>query len=235
MQQHPEHALQQRFFSVIELADQPFVPKQGPADFGKVLSAASNVAIINGKIGLSSHHAIHGNGINTVMVKNVDFIENEVCSIALNGCNDMHIVNVNVIKNRHDIPVLGTYSAGRFLKLFTSNLEDAISVTNDNYKTSLKNLNAELDQTFNSIILNNGVTPNLYKNKSGLIDGNYYGIILNPMGVAVNAPLKDRKSAKANETCNVYLKSISINNIKTNINEILALRNKDKKIIFAVP
>ena len=91
MQQHPEHALQQRFFSVIELADQPFIPKQGPAQFGNTIRSSSNVAIINGKIGLSSHHGIHGNGVNNIMVKNVDFIDNEVCGIALNGCTDTYI------------------------------------------------------------------------------------------------------------------------------------------------
>jgi len=228
MQQHPEHALQQRFFSVIELADQPFVPKQGPADFGKVLSAASNVAIINGKIGLSSHHAIHGNGINTVMVKNVDFIENEVCSIALNGCNDMHIVNVNVIKNRHDIPVLGSYSAGRFLRLFTTGLKDAISTDSESYQQAIVNLNKELDDTFNAVILKKGPVPELYKNPTGLIDGNYYGMIFNALGIAVNAPLKDRNTPKANESNSLYMKCVSINDIKTNINEILVLQREGK-------
>jgi len=233
IQQHPEHALQQRFFSVIELADQPFVPKQGPAQFGNYLRSATRVAIINGKIGLSSHHGVHGNGINTVMIKNVDFIDNEVCGIALNGCTDVYLTNINIVRNRHDIPVLGTYSAGRFIKLFTNSLEDAISVNNDNYKSSLENLNLDLDKTFNSIIYNNGSISKIYKNTSGLIDGNYYGIIINPMGIAVNAPLPDRKSAKANESCNVYVKSVSINNIKTNVNEILALRNNNGNIMTA--
>ena len=233
LQQHPEHALQQRFFSVIELADQPFVPKQGPADFGNTLRSASNVAIINGKIGLSSHHGIHGNGINNIMVKNVDFIDNEVCGIALNGCTDVYLVNVNIVKNRHDIPVMGTYSAGRFLKLFINGLKDAISVKSNNYSKYLQLLNDDLDKTFNAVILKNGTVPSIYDNKSGLIDGNYYGIIINPLGVAVNAPLENRRNAKANETCNIYFKTVSINNIKTNINEILAIRNKENKIMTA--
>ena len=233
LQQHPEHALQQRFFSVIELADQPFVPKQGPANFGNNLRSASNVAIMNGKIGLSSHHGIHGNGINNIMVKNVDFIDNEVCGIALNGCTDAYLVNVNVVKNRHDIPVMGAYSAGRFLKLFTNGLKDAISVKSENYSKYLELLNDDLDKTFNSVIFKKGKTPNIYENKSGLIDGNYYGIIINPLGVAVNAPLENRTTSKANETCNIYFKTVSINNIKTNINEILAIRNKDNKIMTA--
>jgi hypothetical protein len=233
IQQHPEHALQQRFFSVIELADQPFIPKQGPADFGKVLRSATNLAIINGKIGLSSHHGIHGNGNNNILIKNVDFIDNEVNAITLNGATDAFIVNTNVVRNRHDIPVLGTYSAGRFLKLFTRDLENAISVKHDTYNDALVELNNDLDKTFNAVILNKGNVPDIYKNVTGLIDGNYYGININHFGVAVNAPLLDRKSVKANETCNVYIKSVSINNIKTNINEIPVLRNKDGNIMTA--
>jgi len=233
IQQHSEHALQQRFFSVIELADQPFVPKQGPANFGNSLRSASNVAIINGKIGLSSHHGIHGNGINNIMIKNVDFIDNEVNGITLNGCTDVFIVNTNIIRNRHDIPVLGTYSAGRFLKLFTSSLKDAIANIHDEYTDSLKMLNIDLDKTFNSLFFNKGKVPKVYKNETGLIDGNYYGININHFGVAVNAPLKDRTTSKSNETSNVFLKSVSINNIKTNINEILPLRNKDGQIMTA--
>merc|ERR1712146_117609 len=48
-----------------------------------------------------------------------------------------------------------------------------------------------------------------------------------------NAPLKNRNTAKANETNNVYIKSVSINNIKTKINETLALRNSQKHILTA--
>ena len=61
LDQHRDHALQQRFFSLIELADQPFIPRQGPADFGSSILAASKVVVQNGRLGLSSHHGIHGN------------------------------------------------------------------------------------------------------------------------------------------------------------------------------
>ena len=67
-------------------------------------------------------------------------------------------------------------------------------------------LNEDLDKTFNAVIFGNDVVPEIYRNNSGLIDGNYYGIIINPMGIAVNAPLENRTSAKANETCNIYMK-----------------------------
>ena len=132
------------------------------------------------------------------MVKNVDFIDNEVCSIALNGSNDSYIVNVNIIRNRHDIPILGSYSGGRFLKLFTNGLTDAIKVPSEKYNVALAELNRELDETFNAVILKKGKVPDIYVNESGLIDGNYYGIIINPLGVAVNAPLENRNTPKAN-------------------------------------
>lgn len=233
IQQHPEHALQQRFFSVIELADQPFVPKQGPSNFGNTLISGSNILIKNGIIGLSSHHGIHGNNNNTILIKDVKFVDNEVCSIAINGGKYIYISNVNIIRNRHDIPVLGTYANGRFLKLFIDKLDDGISNPHEEYIESCEYLKKELDQVFNSTILKNGPMPDIYENKEGLIDGNYYGIIINPLGIAVNAPLKNRKNPKANDSFDIYLKSVSVNNIKTNISEVLAIKNKENKILTA--
>ena len=231
IQQHPEHALQQRFFSVIELADQPFVPKQGPANFGKIIKTSSNVLIKNGKIGLSSHHGIHGNSINTIIIKNIVFTDNEVCSIALNGCKEVYLSNIIIERNRHDIPVLGTFSSARFLSLFINKLQDAINNPHFEYLESKNKLLQEMDQTFNAVILKNGLVPKIFKNESGLIDGNYYGIIINPKGIAVFAPLENRNTPKANESVNIYFDTISIYNIKSKINEILAIRNSEKKIL----
>jgi hypothetical protein len=45
LSQHEEHALVQRFFSLIELADQPFVPKKGPVHFGADFKSAKKVWI----------------------------------------------------------------------------------------------------------------------------------------------------------------------------------------------
>ena len=60
IQQSAGHALFQRFFAVIELADSPFIPSVGPAQFvadGNSFKAASDVRIIGpGTIGRSSHH-----------------------------------------------------------------------------------------------------------------------------------------------------------------------------------
>ena len=60
IEQTAEHALMQRFFSVVELANSPFIESAGPAQFvgdNEWFSPASNVEIVGpGTIGRSSHH-----------------------------------------------------------------------------------------------------------------------------------------------------------------------------------
>jgi hypothetical protein len=68
--QAPEFALLQRFYSNIEIGDQPFVGGQGPAPFGS-LTTGNGVVIRNGSIGVASHHCIHGNGATHVKIQNI--------------------------------------------------------------------------------------------------------------------------------------------------------------------
>ena len=223
LQQHKEHALQQRFYAHIELADQPFMPLQGPSNFGAVIRSATNTFIYNGRFGLSSHHGIHGNnGGNDIMFENVTFDDCEVAAFALNGFKNVFGRNVTVNKNRHDIPVVGTYSAARFIKLFIKAVEDK-GHGNAALTTAKNALNADLDETFNSIIFNNGTVTPYFKNETGLLDGIGYGFLFNPIGVAVNKFLEDRSSSKANESTNVYMINCNVNNIKTSPHEIIAV------------
>ena len=111
IEQHAEHVLLQRFFAVLELADRPFVPGQGPHGFWATMRSATNLTIKNGTIGRSSHHGIHGNGNRNVKIKNVDF---EVAALALNGVEGLKVVDTTA-RNREDVPVIGTYSNARFI------------------------------------------------------------------------------------------------------------------------
>lgn len=64
IEQSAGHALFQRFFAIIELANSPFIAGAGPAQFvGKTpFKTASNVKIIGpGTLGRSSHHGKYGN------------------------------------------------------------------------------------------------------------------------------------------------------------------------------
>ena len=80
IRQSQEFALQQRFFSVIELASAPFISHQGPGYFGDIVTA-NGCVIKNGKIGLSSHHGIHGNGARNVLIEDIQVFNFEVGGI----------------------------------------------------------------------------------------------------------------------------------------------------------
>lgn len=114
---HSDFAMQQRFHAVIELANQPFVPNQGPANFGSFLRPAKLVWIRNGVIGRSSHHGIHGNSMQDVLVSDVTFRDYEVAAISLNGGRRIVIRDCQMEGTFTQVPILGTYSASRFAKL----------------------------------------------------------------------------------------------------------------------
>ena len=89
LSQHPMHYLQQRFFACIELANTPFIFGQGPGNFGNLVSP-KRVYIKNGYIGRSSHHGIHGNGMESVILENISISHTEIAGIALNGGKNTH-------------------------------------------------------------------------------------------------------------------------------------------------
>jgi len=111
-------AVQQRFHSLIELGDQPFNPSTGPADFGADIRVAKNVWIKNGTLGRTSHHSIHGNGCENIVISDITFKEYEVAAISLNGCRKIYVKNCQCDGTNTQTPVLGTYSAARYCSIF---------------------------------------------------------------------------------------------------------------------
>lgn len=206
LEQSAEHALLQRFFAVIELADQPFVPGQGPASFGTELEAAHNVTIKNGTIGRSSHHGIHGNANANVTVSGIEFEGYEVGAVALNGVDGLHVRNVTAT-NRKDVPVLGTFSSARFIQAYVDWLVATSSTTTltvDGVEMTAADVQADLrvaiDNTHHDIIVDPHVVDGyaqidptthpdeyaVFHNPLGIIDGNSYSFLVNNLGVAVN-------------------------------------------------
>lgn len=184
--------LQQRFFSVIELASAPFVNGQGPADFGKDYRYADNCWIHDGELALSSHHGIHGNGARNVLIEKVRCFNFEVCGIAVNGGKYICVKHVEIGNNQQDVPVLGIYSAFRFLIQFyrstIARLEDigADQFDIDELKGILAGMEA-VNQTVLDEYLDTGkVTFQPFHNPTGLPDGNVFGVLFHPLGVAVN-------------------------------------------------
>ena len=87
---------QQPYFSIIELESQPFLPQQGPGFFGSDPIFANNVVIKNGVLGLSSHHAIHGNWNNEVIIEDIHVRDFQTHGIQLNGFDGLTVRNVEV-------------------------------------------------------------------------------------------------------------------------------------------
>lgn len=223
LQQHEEHALEQRFYANIELADQPVIPMQGPSNFGTKLIVGHRILIHNGTLGRSSHHGIHGNGSHKVMIENVIFKDFEVGGISINNVNDLDMYKINMTNNRQNVPVLGTYLGARFVKICVEKLKK-YNITSLELEAAMNQLNIDMVQTFNSVINNIGSIPKLFKNESQLVDGNAYGILLNGKGVANNGLEKSSTDTKTN---NIHISNCKISNIMGNVREILALSYLD--------
>ena len=114
LEQDYKFYFQQRFFSLIELASQPFVPGQGPANWGAGNDVyASNVIIKNGNLGLSSHHSIHGNNNNFITITNINTKNFDVAGIQCNSCTNVILSDCVIGPQNENIPLLGRYTHSR--------------------------------------------------------------------------------------------------------------------------
>lgn len=207
------HSLLQRFFSIIELANSPFIPRQGPHKFTDAINSASHCLIMNGSLLNSSHHGIHGNLNKDIVLHDLDIHDFEVAGIALNGANNAVICNSSMIGKNHDIHVLSSFSQARFSVRALETLND---VDNDVYR----NADRELQKAYGEI-LNGKPQTTFFKNKTGQYDGNMYGIVLHVAGVVINDFLKERKPEHVNDNITIF--NVTIDDIETHPVEIPSL------------
>ena len=226
------HNLQQRFYANIELASAPFIPKQGPASFGDTVVSPTNVMIVGGTLGLSSHHGIHGNGMKNVVLRNLTIKDMEVAAIALNGAENSVISDINIENISTNIKVLSTYSQGIFIKSFLTSLQRrnrnaTLQISANESKDISKvisELDAELESTKRDVLFKDSVPPNIFGNPSQLYDGNVYGIVLNILGVVINDFMTQR-SHNASGNKHIYMHNIHVNNIISQPAEIPAINS----------
>jgi len=243
IEQSAEHALLQRFFAVIELADQPFIPGQGPASFGTELDAAHRVVIKNGVIGRSSHHGIHGNANADVTVSGIRFDGYEVAAVALNGVDGLTVRNVSAV-NRKDVPVLGTFSSAQFIKPYVEHLVASGSPTTltvDGSALTAIDIRDRLRTAIDAVhedVVEDAFSPGgfaqidpsehpdeyaVFANKYGLLDGNSYSFLVNNIGVAVNGfpTIPDGVTKIASQ--DVSFTNVHVKDQRAAINEVIAL------------
>ena len=224
-----EFTLQQRFFSIIELANAPFVFKEGPGSFSTATSfvPASNTIVRNGKLGLSSHHGIHGGMCSNILLEKLSIENFEFVGVALNGCHSILAHKLSIKNNRQDIPVLATYSAARFAVQFAKRVLSMAGVS-VGQKTELSRrvsiLQNEMDNTFREVMATGKTTSKLFRNESGLADGNIYGFLVKNRGLAVDELVTPDPSVI--KTRNVFLRKVHCENLVCRVDEILGISQK---------
>lgn len=235
------HKLQQRFFACIELASAPFIqaPKPsnpnnsaGPSQFGPTpVRSARNTYICNGKLLTSSHHGIHANNNENIVIENITFSNFEVGAIQLNGSKNVIIRNIMIANGSDDVRVNAMYSQGRFLLRFL----EKIKATEPSAKLNLSSGTQTIQQVLDNLKNAMNVVVDAVKNKKplptsgnaaifnmngNLIDGNRYGIVMAQKGPVVGPFKLSRSESGANES--IAMHDIMIENLQTNAHEILA-------------
>ena len=182
---------------------------------------------MNGKLSSSSHHGIHGNRADKIVLHKLKIDDFEVAGIALNGTTLAILNEIEIFNNEKDIKVLSTYSQARFIRKFI-NLALArnpnLTLGNKTIQQIKNRIDNELATTFNSF-KNNGIIPNnFFKNnsQSGEYDGNVYGIVLNVNGVVINDFLRNRTPSMIGNK-DIFLHKIIINNLSSEPVEIIGL------------
>uniref|UniRef100_A0A7S3JNW1 Right handed beta helix domain-containing protein n=1 Tax=Aureoumbra lagunensis TaxID=44058 RepID=A0A7S3JNW1_9STRA len=202
-----EFSLRQRFFSIIELANTPFLPGTGPPQFAKLeeeLISANNFKIMNGVLGLSSHSGIHGNFNTGVEIRNVHIRDFETTGIQLNEGKHVIIDECNIgpalgeLSSAGPVRALATLSQATFLLRMVERFRaeyDAIKSApfstkpfdrlNDEVEAFIARELEKGDDTFqksDEVAFCND--PN--QGYTGFMDGSaMYGILFNRAGVAV--------------------------------------------------
>ena len=227
LEQSFEHALVQRFFSLIELASSPFPPSSGPASFADEIDVATNVLVKNGKLGLSSHHSIHGNGNVNITLENLEMTNFEVGGVSLNNVTDLTIKNAHVHDSRLDVPANGRLSQAIFaLQTFSVHL-DPLDASFDGgvLETKVSNAyNALRSSVYNYLFDHTIDDPLFNSNDNGIPDASLLmGVLIHP-GVNVG---EFQETFPAAFSANVVVDGLNVNNLKHAGREIAALVNKN--------
>jgi len=249
MRQSDAHYLKQRFFALIEVSDRPFIRGQGPVDFsgsapGTVV-AAHRFSLINGKLGLSSHHGVHGNNPEQILICDVDIYDYEVAAVALNGARDVVMHGVRALGTSQRVPVLGTYSSARFTIPFAERLlamvptmgqpPAPISAAAAALISALADLRMRVAEAEQDILdlglptvdaISHPVSARLFANPSGLPDGSAgYGALLHMKGVAVGGFECDASSPQNDESSHLLIERSEFRNIRMHVKEVVSIED----------
>ena len=234
-----EHALMQRFFAVFELASAPFTPGVGPHDFvgSGTFKAAKNFKLTGpGTVGLSSHHGIHGNENENIEISGVTFKDFEVGAVSLNNVKGLEIKNCDIPNNRHDVPILGSFSAALQIRAYVEQL----LASSPNFTMNLGGVSKTVEEVYDNLVdhianVFNDVRSDgfidadehpdewkLYNNFNRVVDGPCYAFLVHGKGPAVGGFGEMQTSDASALSSDVSIRNNNVNNIKCFTNEVLA-------------
>jgi len=234
--QAPAHALQQRApFALIEGASAPFIFGQGPTNFGETLAAADGLVVENGVLGRSAHHGLHANGARRVLVRDVRCEGYEVAALSLHGAKDVLLERVHATGQFTHVPVLGTYSNARQLLPMAQRALVSTKVTAPK-RAALAARVAHLAELMSHVLADvlalghidataHAEAEALFANRARLPDGNSYGLVLHPLGAAVNAFRGDAppEAGDAAAAERIYVRNSTFAAARARIIEVVAL------------
>jgi len=241
----------QRFFSLIELGSSPFPLGQGPPQFASDLTTseppvfANNVVIKNCKLGLSSHHSIHGNNNNHVTIKHVQMYDFEVAGVALNGANDVDMKHLQIGPSLKQ-----TFGAPLSHAFFLDHMANTLMEGNSATALVKRLLPVQVRKKWRSAqrlfgilrkdlrrYAEHGTGPirDLVGDGKALPDGSaIYGIVLHRSGVAINRLgfCADESSSIADKRVSgVSLKHINITGLSIKVDQVSRLFVHDKLVM----
>lgn len=232
------HALQQRFFALIELADRPFVAGQGPVNFGTdATKVASRVYIRNGVLGFNSHHGIHGNFPTNVLIEDLDIVNYEVAAVAINGGTNVMLNRVRALGTITSVPVLGTYSQSRFLLQFATKALAQFNGTDAVAEARLSGAKDVLEllvaQTLGDVNASGAINATahpeawaLFGNTNGRTDGGTnYGFLFVDRSPAVNGFSCDRSSLTNAGMHRILIQNSEVHDVVGEPREVVALHD----------
>ena len=210
-------AMQQRFFSLIELANQPF--PTGKAGFTNEIKIANNVTIKNGTLINSSHHGIHGNFNKNIYLEDLVIKDFEVAGIAINTGYNINIKDTKIDGTSNKIKVIATFAMVQDLK---DSLKQILHMKKHEKYHELAN--KYLSHEYLQHILDNAGTDDYditvnqpVENGSQVLDGNLFGIYFNNVFSVGELSTCGKKSEKIN------IENVTIKDINSNIHEVIGI------------
>ena len=241
------HRLLQRFYAHIELVNSPFIASQGPFQFTEEddLVGAQHSIIRNGHLGLSSHHGIHGNGVQHILMEELTIQDYEVAGIALNDGTQVVVFNTHLLGTSQTVPVIATFTSARYIKLF---VDRALTLANGSFpakEEELLNASLHLTQLMEEVqedIENGGLTVNetlhpeayaLFANPTGVLDGNSYGLLFHRKHAAVNG--FQCQWIEPVEGQQLTIVDSSVSQVRAHVLEVLAVQNTTSEKFMVNP